>query len=262
MKRKLRFLINCIFRAAAGAAAAVVLSACGAGDGRPTLTVAAASDVRLAFEEMEPTFEEACRCDVVFSFGSSGTLATQIEEGLPADAFFSANEAFVQRLERGGNVVPETTTLYAVGRIVVAVRRERAPAPSPEDLARAEINRVSLPNPEHAPYGLAGQEALRSLGIWEAVEPKLVLAENASQATAYVATGDADVGIVPLSLAIQSGGALAYTLIDDRLHSPLRQMAAVVAGADEAELAADFIAFVNGGGRETMEKYGFTVPED
>jgi molybdate transport system substrate-binding protein len=242
-------------------ALAVTLVACSNNE-RPTLTVAAASDVRLAFEEMEPAFEQACDCDVVFSFGSSGTLATQIEEGLPVDAFFSANEEFVLRLDDQGKVVPDTKQLYAIGRIVVATKGGNEALSSLDELKRGDIRKVSLPNPEHAPYGLAGKEALTALGLWEAIEPKLVLGENASQATAYVQTGDADAGIVPLSLAIQSQGALAYTVIDDGLHNPLRQMAAVIAGADEAELAAQFIAFVNGVGREIMERYGLTLPEE
>jgi len=234
--------------------------ACGDSD-RARVNIAAASDVRVAFEEMEPAFEATCNCDAVFSFGSSGTLATQIQEGLPVDAFFSANEGYVQQLDEQGKVAPDTKQLYAVGRIVLATRGGQNPLSSLDELKRDDIRKIALPNPDHAPYGLAGKQALTALGLWDAIEPKLVFGENASQATAYVETGDADAGIVPLSLAIQSDGALTYNLIDDTLHNPLRQMAAVVTGAEHAELAAQFIGFVNGAGRETMKRYGFTLPE-
>lgn len=238
---------------------AIALSACG-DDERPTVTVAAASDVRLAFEEMEPQFEKACDCDLVFSFGSSGTLATQIEEGIPVDAFFSANESFVDGLDEQGLIISETKQLYGIGRIVLATPAVASPLNSLDQLTSSDIQRIALANPEHAPYGLAGKEALQAAGVWDDVESKLVLGENASAATAFVQSGDADAGIVPLSLAIQDEDKLTYILIDDGLHNPLRQSAAAIKDAGEAELGLDFIEFVNGAGRETMRKYGFVLP--
>ena len=99
--------------------ALLMLGACGPDD-RPTVTIAAASDVRLAFEEMEEQFEDSCECDVVYSFGSSGMLASQIEEGLPVDAFFSANESYIDQLEEGGRVRTDSTRLDPGGRLGVA----------------------------------------------------------------------------------------------------------------------------------------------
>jgi molybdate transport system substrate-binding protein len=142
------------------------------------------------------------------------------------------------------------------------VLASRSGAPTIEELAGLvsdDVRRIALANPDHAPYGAAGREALRAAGVWDDVEPKLVLGENASAATAFVRGGDADAGIIPLSLAIQDG-KLEYTLIDESLHNPLRQTAAVIKDSDGAELGRDFIEFVNGEGRETMQKYGFVLP--
>jgi molybdate transport system substrate-binding protein len=240
--------------------AAFWLSACGS-DGRAQVHIAAASDARAAFEEIQPAFEEACDCDVVFTFGSSGTLATQIEEGLPIDAFFSANESYIAKLEEGGFIEYGSVEVYAIGRIVIAVPAGRAIIERLEDLTDDSIRRVSVANPEHAPYGLAAKQALEAAGVWEQVEPRLVLGENASQATTFVQTGDADAGIIPLSLAIQNTDELAYTLIDESLHAPLRQSAAVIRNASNAADGAAFIEFVVGAGAETMGSYGFTLPE-
>lgn len=238
-----------------------LLAACGDGS-RPRLDVAAAADLRDAFAELTPAFERSCGCDVRVTFGSSGTFAAQIREGLPVDVFFSANEAYIDELARAGLVRPDSVRLYALGRIVLA-----APAGSGRtltalrDLLDPSVEKIALPNPDHAPYGLAGRQALEAEGLWDAVRPKLVFAENAAQATDFVESGNAQAGILPFSLAIQRQDRLRYTLIDDALHEPLRQAAAVVARSDRADLAGAFIDFVNGPeGRRIMRSYGFTLP--
>ncbi|MBI5287857.1 MAG: molybdate ABC transporter substrate-binding protein [Chloroflexi bacterium] len=252
-----------ILSGSAVAAAAIASGAgCGQGGGKPEITVAAASDLRPAFEALEPAFERACACRLTLSFGSSGTFATQIQEGLPVDVFASANAAYVDQLSAEGLIAKNSRTTYAVGRIVLATRGGEANAPATiEDLVDPRFERIAIANPEHAPYGLAAKQALTSVGLWDTVEPRLVLAENASQAAQFVESGDADAGIVPLSLAIQSGGGLEYELIDEALHEPLEQVAAVIARSGEHELAGDFIAFINGPeGRPVMLEFGFALP--
>jgi molybdate transport system substrate-binding protein len=178
-------------------------------------------------------------------------------------AFFSANTAFVDALREKRLTVDETIGLYAIGRIVLAKpggsdQRVR----TLEDLLDSGVRRVALANPDHAPYGTAGKEALEALAVWDQVRPKLVLGENASQATEFVLSGNADAGIVPLSLAIQAGSRLEYVVIDEELHDPLLQAAAVIQGAPHKELGRAFIDYVNGAGRETMTSYGFLPPDE
>lgn len=232
-------------------------------DDRPHLNVVAAADLRDAFEtKMEPAFERVCACDLRVTFGSSGTFATQIREGLPADVFFSANEQFIHDLARQGLVLEDTARLYAVGRIVLATpARSGRTLASLNDLLDPSITKIALPNPDHAPYGMRGKEALEAEGLWDAVLPKLVFGENAAQATDFVESGNAQAGIVPLSLAIQRQDRLRYTLIDDSLHEPLRQAAAVLARSEQPELARSFLEFVNSTeGRQIMREYGFVLP--
>ncbi|HXF50547.1 MAG TPA: molybdate ABC transporter substrate-binding protein [Dehalococcoidia bacterium] len=244
-------------------ALALSAAAC-AGDDRPRLDVAAAADLRDAFEELIPAFERACDCRVRVAYGSSGTFATQIEQGLPMDVFFSADEAYIDRLAREGLVRPESVRLYALGRIVIAAPWDDADPPAALDaLLDPAIRHVALPNPDHAPYGAAGKRALETAGLWEALLPKIVFGENAVQAADFVERGDADAGILPLSLTVQRQGRLRYALVDDDLYEPLRQAAGTLARSDRLELAAAFVEYVVGPeGRDIMRKYGFIPPEE
>ena len=243
------------------AASVLVMSAaCDGGSGRPEVTVAAAADLQFAFQEIGALFEEQCGCKVTFIFGSSGNLATQIENGLPADVFASANIAYVDGLKEKGLILEDTQQLYAVGRIVLAVNKDSGvQVENLRDLLKPEVKKMAIANPEHAPYGVAAMQALQSEGIWEDLKPRLVYGENVRQALQYIQTGDAQAGIVALSVA--DVPEVSYTLIDDSLHQPLRQSLAVLRRTGEEQLARDFIAFVNGPqGRPIMKKYGFLLP--
>ena len=236
------------------------LSACG-GDGRPTVLVAAAADLRFVFEAMEPQFEERCECNLKFSFGSSGTLATQISNGLKVDIFASADSSYVEQLEKAGLTLPETRQLYAVGRIVIAVPADsELEVETLADLRETNVRRIAIASPDHAPYGRAARQALENAGVWEAVVDRLVLGENASLATQFVETGNVDAGIVPLSLAISREEYLRAVLVDESLHEPLRQEVAVLKSSRHPDKATAFLAYVNGEGRSLMRQYGFVLP--
>lgn len=240
----------------------VSMAACGGDSGRPEITVAAATDLQLAFREIGVLFEEECACRVTFVFGSSGKLTAQIESGLPADVFASADVAYVDKLREKGLLLDDTQQLYAVGRIVLAVNKDSGlQAEQLSDLLKPGVGDVAIANPEHAPYGVAAMQALQSEGIWEDLRPRLVYAENVRQALQYIQTGDAPAGVVARSVA--EVPEVSYTVIDDSLHEPLRQSVAVLRRTGEEQTARDFIAFVNGPrGRAVMEKYGFLLPEE
>jgi molybdate transport system substrate-binding protein len=231
------------------------------GPAKPTeLTVAAASDLAPAFEELGRLFEQETGIKVTFSFSSTGTLAKQIQNGLPVDVFAAANVAFVDDLERQGLILSDTKATYAIGRITLW-RRADSPLQIErlEDLARPEIRHIAIANPEHAPYGMAAREALQRLKLWETVQAKLVLGENVRQALQYAETGNADVSITALSLSVQSKGH--WRLIPDDLHRPLKQALAVIKNTSHENEARQFAAFINSAqGRPIMRKYGFILP--
>lgn len=224
------------------------------------LHVAAASDLTQAFEELGVSFEQSTGIRVIYNFGSTGMLTKQIENGAPVDLFAAANVQFIDGLEQKGLIIPDTKALYARGRITIwmnadaTIRIERL-----EDLARTEVERVAIANPEHAPYGAAAREALKSAGVWEVVQPKCVYGENVRQTLQYAESGNVSVSIVALSLSVQSSGR--WILIPEELHKPLDQALAVIKSTRREQQARQFIAFINGErGRPIMRKYGFLLP--
>jgi molybdate transport system substrate-binding protein len=224
------------------------------------IIVAAASDLTPAFKELGLLFEQQTGVKVTFMFGSTGNLAKQIENGAPVDLFAAANISFIEQLEQKGFIVADTKALYARGRITLWTRADSSlEITKLEDLARPEIIRVAIANPEHAPYGIAAREALERAGVWSAVEPKLVLGENIRQAFQYAETGNVEAAIVALSLSVNSNGR--WALVPEELHSPLDQMLAVIKTSGNSERAREFAAFINSAeGRAVMRKYGFTLP--
>jgi molybdate transport system substrate-binding protein len=220
-----------------------VSAGCQPGGGRADagdLLVFAASDLNPALPELEDAF-----------------LAAQIENGAPADVYLAANQHFVDRLVERGVVTAQSRTVYAVGRLVL-VTRPGVPLPeSVAGLGDRGYRVVAIANPEHAPYGIAAREALVSAGIWEAVSPRLVLAENVAHAFRLVETGSADAGLVAVSLLPPEGPGRAL-LVDDVLHDPLRQTGGAVATSRNLAAANHFLTFLaDSAAQEILRRYGF-----
>lgn len=224
------------------------------------LIVFAASDLQFALAETSAAFAATGHPRPAISFGSTGTLSQQIENGAPADLFFAADESYLIGLEQKGLIVAGTRQLYAIGRIVLVERAGLSPVVTVADLARTDIGRIAIANPDHAPYGRAAHQAMMRVGLLPALQTRLVLGENVSQTLQFVRTGNADAGVVALSLAIGTPGT-RYTIIDTALHEPIAQSAGVIARTRQSRAAGDFLAFVNGPvGRPIMKKFGFTLP--
>jgi len=221
------------------------------------LTVAAASDLTPVFEELGREFESATKTKVVFVFGSTGMLTRQIENGAPYDLFAAANVSYIDQLEQKGLIIPDSKVVYARGRITLWTANE-----SPvrfqgiADLARPEIQRVAIANPDHAPYGLAAKQALQSAGVWDRVQPKLVYGDNVRQTLQYAQTGNVEVAIVSLTLSINSNGR--WSLIPENLHQPIDQGLAIMKTTRNEPAARAFITFLSSPqGKAIMKKYGF-----
>lgn len=225
----------------------------------PEITVAAASDLRPAFEELGAKFTEATGTKVTFSFGSSGQLREQVINGAPFDLFASANVAFVDEVIAEGRGVAETKADYAFGRVVIWTPDGVMLPEEIAELSSDEFRRIAIANPEHAPYGLAAQQALEASGTYDAVKDRLVFGENISDTFEIVKSGNADAGIIALSLAIADGGE--YALIPAELHDPLQQALVVTSTGAQGEAAAAFAEFIGSpDGREVMVSYGFVLP--
>jgi len=245
-------------------AVALAWLALGSGPARaaepPPLTVFAAADLVFVFKEIVPRFEKALGVRVTLVLGSTGQLAQQIEHGGPADVFFAADQAFVDRLVAERVLLGETRALYAQGRIVLATARAIGwKLTELRGLTGPNVRHVAIANPAHAPYGKAAEEALRKAGVWDAVRPKLVYGENIRHTLQFLQTGAAEAGMVALSVA--NVPEIDWVPIDPRLHAPLNQATAVVRRSPRPELGLAFIQFVNGPeGRPIMKRYGFLLP--
>lgn len=230
------------------------------------LTVSAASNLSAAFTEIGKLFEAQTGNKVLFNFGASGQLAQQIEQGAPVDVFASADVGFVDELQQQGLVIPDTVQKYARGQIVLWTRVDSpAKIERIEDLAQAAIGKVAIANPERAPYGRAAQEALKATGLWETLEPRIVIAENIQQTHQYAETGNVDAAIGALSLSVPAAAgdkAGRYVVIPQELYTPLDQALAVIKGTKNEAAARALTAFITGSkGRAVLQKYGFGTPE-
>ncbi len=225
-----------------------------------TLTVSAAADLSYVFPEIGKLWEQATGNQVTFNLGSTGQLAQQIERGAPVDLFAAANKKFVEDLDKKGLLLSDTKALYGVGRITLWQREGSSlEIRDIQDLTKPGVKRVAIANPDHAPYGVAAREALQSAGIWNELQPKLILGENIKQTQQYAETGNVDVAIAALSISVEKPGK--WVLVPAELHNPLEQMLAVPKSAPHPEAAKQFAAFINGEkGRPLMQKYGFVLP--
>jgi molybdate transport system substrate-binding protein len=225
------------------------------------LLVFAASDLGPALKEIAPEFERTNRTAVTLVLGSTGMLAQQIRNGAPADVFFAANESFAGELEAENLTLRQFTALYARGRVaIVTLQAGGLHIDGLAALAEGRVRRIAIANPQHAPYGLAARQALEAAGLWTTLQPKLVFGENVQQAVQFVRSGSAEAGLVARSVADTPD--LRWTLVEERLHTPLNQMAVVLARTKQPTAAKAFIEFVNGTqGRFVMRRFGFLPPD-
>lgn len=227
------------------------------------LTIAAAADLKFAMDEIVAAFKQANPADEVqIVYGSSGKFHTQIQQGAPFDLYFSADIAFPRELVKAGLAASEVKP-YALGRIVLWSASLDAGKMTLANLTDPKIRRIAIANPKHAPYGKRAEEALRASGLWEKVEPKLVYGENIAHTAQFVQTGNAQVGIIALALALNpelasKGG---YWLIPDKLHEPLEQGFIITKRAEGNALAKRFADYMGSSpARAVMTKYGFVLP--
>lgn len=225
-----------------------------------TIRVAAASDVAPAFEQIQKLFEQKTNQRVIFSFGASGLLAKQIEQGAPFDVFASANLDYAQQAIASKQCESDSLTLYAKGRLSLWTRPGIAKPYRVEELSDRRFVHIAIANPEHAPYGKAAKEALISLGLWEKVEKRMVYAENVRQALQMAESGNADASIVSYSLVHQKseGGSIP---IDHHVHAPIEQNLVVCKGGHNQPGGQAFAAFIHSPeSRKILESHGFLLP--
>jgi molybdate transport system substrate-binding protein len=256
------------FRAPSGAVAVLAAFSSAVPVRGAEVRVAAAADLKFALDAAVTEFQASHPgVQVLATYGSTGSLFAQISNGAPFDLFLSADAETPVKLREEGRVSEDPEFVYGEGRLVLWVRNDSPLDPETlgiRALLDPSIRHVAIANPRHAPYGRAAEEALKALGVFVAVQEKLVPAENVAQAAQFVESGAADAGLVALSLALAPPmrGAGRYAELPAGSYPPIRQAGVILKPARDPAGARAFRDFLTGaGGRAVLERFGFTPRE-
>ena len=224
-----------------------------------TALIAVAANFAKPSERLIQAFAAGTDHDIEVSTGSTGALAAQIRNGAPFMAFLAADEERPKQLEAEGLAVAGTRFTYAVGRLVLWGPDPRWIALDPAtSLANPELKHLAIANPKVAPYGRAAEETLTALGLWDAIQPKLVRGEDVAQTYQFVASGNAELGFVGLSQVIDRSGS-RWEVPQD-LYAPIRQQAVLLAPGKGNEAAKAFLDFLRSApAREIVRSMGYGV---
>ncbi len=235
-------------------------------DSGAELTVAAAADLSAALKQVASDYEQKSGVKVKLSFGASGALTQQIQNGAPFDLFFSADLDYPRQLITTSDADAASLYQYAVGKLVLWV-----PADSTLDLEHKGLNilldpsvkKIAMANPQHAPYGRAAEAALKHAGLYDRIADRLVLGENVSQAAQFVESGNAQVGLVALAHALAPGmqSKGKYWEVPADYYPPLTQGAVVLSHSKHKKEAAEFLGYIKTKpAADELRKFGFSLP--
>lgn len=225
------------------------------------ITVSAAISTKEAVEQLGRRLGQARPGVIVrFNFGASGDLQKQIEAGAPVDVFISAGERQMDALDRQGLIRSETRRVFARNVLtVIKPADSRRDLANPVDLLDGRVQRIVIGNPKTVPVGQYAEQSLRSLGLWERLRPKLILAENVRQALEYVARGEVDAGFVyTTDIAMKAGQVREAFRPADDTYSPILYPVAMVKECRRPALASAFIdLLVSPEGQSALARLGF-----
>ncbi|PWC31859.1 molybdate ABC transporter substrate-binding protein [Azospirillum sp. TSO22-1] len=222
---------------------AVVLLSAGAAQAGET-NVAVAANFTEPAKEIAKAFEAKTGHTAVLSFGATGQFYAQIKQDAPFAVFLAADDSTPAKAVEEGLAVGETRFTYAIGRLVLW-SKDPAKVGGEETLKTAAFEKIAIANPAVAPYGLAAVQAMKKMGVYEALQPKLVQGNTIAQAYQFAETGNAEVGFVALSQVITRNEGSRW-LVPDLLHDPIRQDAVLLKKGSNDEAAKAFLAFLKG----------------
>ncbi|MCF6093012.1 molybdate ABC transporter substrate-binding protein [Microaerobacter geothermalis] len=235
-----------------------------AGQTSVKLYVSAAASLGNALQEIGDAYKKLNPgIEVYFNFGGSGTLQQQIEQGAPADLFISANEEKMDRLQKKGLIIEETRTDILSNELVLVTSKElKGKMTEWDDLATSLVNKIAMGDPQYVPAGKYGMEALKTIGIWDKIQNKLVFAKDVTQVLTYVESGNVAAGIVYSSDVIRSKEIEIGFTIDSTAHSPILYTMSILKNSVNQQAAKDFYQFILGEqALEIFKKYGFQMIE-
>jgi molybdate transport system substrate-binding protein len=233
-----------------------------------SLLIAAAADLNPALNEIGRQFENRYEVGVKLSFGASGALTQQIQNGAPFDLFFSADMDYPRQLIAQGHADSSSLYEYSLGKLVLWV-----PANSPLDLEHRglatlldpSIKKIAIANAQYAPYGRAAVAALKHAGLYERLVGKFVIGENISQTAQFVESGNAQAGFIALAHALspKAKGTGKFWIVPADYYPPLEQGAVIVASSQHKKEATEFLKYLKSAeASQILRAYGFAVPKN
>ena len=224
--------------------AALLISLASVADAETVLIAVATNFVPVA-EALAPGFAAATGHDMVITGGGSGKLYAQITQAAPFEVFLSADQATPERLETEGLAVSGTRFTYATGALVLwSADPARIGPDGPAALADDALRFVAIANPDLAPYGIAAQEALEALDLWDQLQPKVVMGQNVGAAFALTASGAAELGFVALSAVIDPATGGSRWDVPQDLYAPIRQDAVLLTEGADNPAAQAFLEYL------------------
>lgn len=221
-------------------------------------TVAVAANFTDAAKEIAAAYKAKTGNDAVLSFGASGQFYTQITQGAPFEVFLSADDERPGKAITDGFGVEGTAFTYAIGKLVLWSKQPGL-VQGEATLSKANFGKLSICNPVAAPYGAAAVETMKTLKLYDALQPKLVVGANISQAYQFVQTGNAEIGFVALSQVIDDTAGSKW-MVPQSLYSPIRQDAVLLKTGEGHQAAAGFLSFLKGPeATAIIKKYGYEV---
>ena len=213
----------------------------------PQLQLACAADLQPVMPALAAAYERATGVHLVTAFGSSATLAQQLANGAPQDVFLSADTVHPQQLIDTGVALGPAPTPYAHGVLVLwALKTSPVQPISVDTLKDPRLVRLAIANPAHAPYGLAAQQALQHLGLYEQLQPKLAVAENIAQTAQFAESGNAQAGLISLTIAssehFRAIGSFVHIPTD--AYTPIQQSGVILKSSKQPTLAKAFLAWL------------------
>lgn len=245
-----------LFRSLLAAACAALATVASADE----IDVAVAANFTAPMQQIAADFEKATGHHAKLAFGSTGKFYAQIRNGAPFQVLLAADDETPAKLEAEGTGVAGSRFTYAIGTLVLWSSKPDLVDAKGEVLTKGNFNKLSIANPKTAPYGAAAVEVLNALGIYAAVEPKLVQGESIAQAYQFVSTGNADLGFIARSQVTKDGklsGGSAW-VVPAKLHAPIRQDAVLLAPGKDSAAAKALLAYLKSDAAKTViRSYGY-----
>jgi len=226
------------------------------------IIVAVATNFMLPMERLETLFENMTHHELAAAAGSTGKLYAQILNGAPYDIFLAADREHPNNLIQNGAAVAGTQFTYALGRLSLWTREPLlADNLSLDVLASDNFRWLAIANPLLAPYGVAAQQTLDTMGLWQALQTKIVRGESVNQAFSMVETRNAELGLVALSNTTAYADFAAGVLVPPGYYAPIRQDAILLTRGEQNPAALAFIHFLrNTEAREIIRNAGYSLP--